>query len=96
MHMDNNKTKKILFLITFGVILFVGLNHLNVVWSFLFCIGRIFLPFLVGCAVAFMLNVPVKGFEKLLSRMKKPPKERTVTLLSLLLTILCILLVLLL
>ena len=62
--MDNNKTKKILFLIAFGVILFVGLNHLNVVWSFLFHIGRIFLPFLVGCAVAFMLNVPVKGFEK--------------------------------
>ncbi len=93
MHMDNNKTKKILFLIAFGVILFVGLNHLNVVWSFLFHIGRIFLPFLVGCAVAFMLNVPVKGFEKLLSRMKKPPKERIVTLLSIFLTMLCILLV---
>ena len=27
--MDNNKTKKILFLIAFGVILFVGLNQKN-------------------------------------------------------------------
>ena len=91
--MDNNKTKKILFLISFGVILFVGLNHLNVVVRFLGYIAGIFLPFLVGCVIAFVLNVPVKGFEKLLSRLKKPPKERIVTLLSILLTILSILLV---
>lgn len=92
--MNNKTTKQILFLISFGVILYVGLTHLDIVFSFVGNIGKVLLPFLVGCILAFILNVPVKGFEKLLARlcskMKKPPKDRTLTCLGLLLSLLCI------
>lgn len=80
-------------MIAFGVILFVGLNHLNTLRDFLSYVMRIFLPFVVGCIMAFILNVPVKGFEKLLSRLKKPPKEKIATVISILLTTVCIILV---
>lgn len=97
--MDHKKTKQILFLIAFGVILFVGLSHLDVVLGLIYQIGIILLPFLLGAVIAFILNVPVKGFEGLLSRAaqkvcrKHPPKDSLITCLSIFLTVLCILLV---
>lgn len=90
--MDNSKTKKLLFLIAFGVFLFVGLNHLNVIRNFFLYVIRIFSPFAVGCIIAFILNVPIKAFERLFSRMKKPPSEKLATVFSILLATVCILL----
>ncbi len=92
--MNNKTTKQILFLISFGVILYVGLTHMDVVFSFVGNVGKVLLPVLLGCILAFILNVPVKGFEKLLARlcakMKKKPSERTLTCVGLLLSLLCI------
>lgn len=90
-------TKSPLFLISFGVLLFAGVMNLTTALQFLrSAIGLIF-PILVGLLFAFVLNVPMRGFERLLrqisDRNKRKPQERTVQTLSLLFTLVSIALV---
>ena len=90
----DRKTKRIMILIAFGVVLFVGLTNLNVVWSAVGWAISMLLPLVAGLLIAFILNVPVKGFEKLINRMfrkcKKRPNERAVDIISIVLTVICI------
>ena len=90
----DRKTKRIMILIAFGVVLFVGLTNLNVVWSAVGWALSMLLPLVAGLVIAFILNVPVKGFEKLINRMfrkcKKQPNERAVDIISIVLTVICI------
>lgn len=50
--------KNCMYLILFTVLLFVGLQNLNVVLDFLMKVIGLFLPFIVGAGIAFVLNVP--------------------------------------
>lgn len=57
-------TRKILWIITFTVLLIFGLFHLNTVLLLLNNVLRLFQPFLTGIAIAFVLNVLVKLYEE--------------------------------
>ena len=74
--------------------LFAVLMNLQTVLAALRTIGRTVYPVFLGFFLAFILNVPMHGFEKLLSRLarrrKKPLKEKCVRFCSLLLTLLCL------
>ncbi|MBE6700784.1 MAG: AI-2E family transporter [Ruminococcaceae bacterium] len=92
------KVKKHLLLITFGVALFALLNNIGAVLSFAKKIVSLCLPLLLGLLFAFILNVPMRGFEKILDKISSKTKtkfiERSKYLISLLLSIACIILVL--
>lgn len=92
----DKKLKQSLIAVAFGVILFVGLTHLNVVVSAVGTVLQLLLPVVVGLVVAFVLNVPVSGFERLFAKMFPKNKKhigwrRPV---GLVLTILCVLIAL--
>ena len=107
------KDNSLFLLVTYGVVLYVALTNLKTVLAFAAKVGEIFLPIIVGLVIAFILSVPMSGFEKIvrriLSNVKLPSKnkkdkaaekvgacavnEKTVSAISLFLTLLCIALV---
>ena len=95
--MDKKLRRSILIIVAFGVLLYVSLNHLNVVLGFITNMGRLTLPVISGFVIAFVLNVPMKAFEKLIRWMfrkaKKQPPNKAIYIVSLVLTIICIALV---
>lgn len=92
-----SKTKQILFYIAFGIVLFVGLIKISYVLQFLQNIIDLVSPILLGLLSAFILNVPMRGFEHLITRIFSKAKHKTtgksLHIISLLLTLICILLI---
>ncbi len=84
-------------LVAFGVILYAALMNLGAVIGFVSDVGDLFSPAILGFMLAFIMNVPMRGYEKLLLRAnknaKRPMNQKTVAGLSLLLTIVSVLLV---
>ena len=63
MELNKSNIKKILGIITFTVLLYVGLQHLDtVIGAFYFCMNLAF-PFILGAAIAFIINVPMRAVE---------------------------------
>lgn len=56
-------TKKVLFYITFTICMLVGLSRLDVIFGVVNYIFKLFMPFLLGGCIAFILNIPMKFFE---------------------------------
>jgi len=92
------KTKRSLMLITFGVVLYVGLMNFTQVTAFLSNIFTMTLPLVLGGVLAFVLSVPMNAFAKLIKilseKMKISPKQKVIDGISLFLTVISILLVL--
>lgn len=60
-----------MYLITFAILLYLGVQHLDIVLEYLAGIWGLLFPFILGGAIAFVLNVPMKFLErKLFGRMK--------------------------
>ena len=96
----SKRMKNYMLLIAFGVALYACLNHLGSVIDFFRTVSRLLLPIIAGMIVAFVLNVPVRGFENLYTRLfhKLQLKEDTMAkiplvLISLLSTLICIVLI---
>lgn len=101
----DKKMKQNLILIASGVILFAAVMNINYVITFFKDVMGLFLPLIIGFIMAFVLSVPMNGFEKLLrkigSKLKKRlpkkikinVKDKTISTISLLLTVISILLV---
>lgn len=93
--------KKIRWLIAFAIILYLGIQHISVVLKYVGIFWGLLLPFIVGAAIAFVLNVPMSFLErhifgKALKKENKAAKKlaRPVSLvLAILLVLLVILLV---
>lgn len=87
--------KKTMLRIFFGVcgciVLYWLLHETASVGNALSVILGIFSPFITGACIAFVLNVPMRAFEKLLSKIKKPGLRRGI---ALILTFIAVLLVL--
>mgnify|MGYP005766483157 FL=1 len=66
-----NSKKNLLVVIAFAIGLYWGLNHLGAIKSALGRIFGILEPFLLGGCIAFILNVPMKFFERRLKRLFK-------------------------
>ena len=88
----NKKTLRNIFLVAAGAILLYWLLHDSErVGIVLGVVKRIFAPFVLGACLAFILNVPMRSFEKLLKNIKNEKWKRLV---AVLLTFLALLLVL--
>ena len=83
MNHDNFPTKRILGIITFGLLLYWGLLHPSQVGAILSGVYALFAPFVLGFAIAFIVNVPLRLLEGLWDkRMKSPKGKRPVCLVS--------------
>lgn len=83
-----------LFLIAFGVTLFALFMNFKAAWQVLKNALHLISPVLAGLLAAFVLNVPMTGFEHLLAKLfsgaKRRPPDKLIHGISLLLTIACI------
>jgi len=66
MDYNSNQMKKAMFLITFAVVLFWASNHVNDFVGFFFKVIGIISPFILGFAIAFIFNGPMKRIEEVL------------------------------
>lgn len=62
--LNKENMKKIRWLIAFAVILYVGVQHLDVVLKYVKVLWGLLLPFVIGGAMAFVLNVPIAFIER--------------------------------
>lgn len=90
--MDLNKKnmKNIMLLIVFAVLFYVGVQRIeSVAAGFSFVVSIVF-PFLLGAAMAFILNVPMSFMEKrLFSKTKGKAKKTETTSLSCIIYFVC-------
>ncbi len=94
----SKKMKNCMLLIAFGVALYACLNNFGSVIGFFQNIGGLLLPIIGGMILAFVLNVPMRGFEKLYARLLKklnvkPKNNGPLVTVSLLSTLACIVLI---
>ena len=94
----DRRMKQNMLLIAFGVLLFAAVMNIGTVITYLGKIIGLSVPVAAGFIVAFVLNVPMSGVEKLLHKLfamrGKQPKERLITAMSLSITLVVLLLVL--
>ncbi|AWY99184.1 AI-2E family transporter [Blautia argi] len=91
MEFNKKNMKNMMFLIVFAVLFYVGVQRIeNLAAGFVF-VGRIVFPFILGGAMAFILNLPMSFLEKRL--FGKVKKRKLVRLASLVLSILFVLVV---
>ncbi|MDD6647027.1 MAG: AI-2E family transporter [Firmicutes bacterium] len=94
--MDKSMKEKCL-LIVFALALFAVFYNIQLVLGLLRQVGSIIFPVVLGLVLAFVLNVPMNGFSKkmvrLAERMGRHPGQKAVNMVSLLLTVICIILV---
>lgn len=92
------KEKRIIAVAVIGILLIISLTHFDLVLRFLSYVGNLILPIIIGLVIAFVLNVPVTGFEKLLGRIFKKQNHKTgnkaIHIVSIILTLICVALVL--
>lgn len=70
-NVDDKKLKDALFLIAFGVVLYVGMMHLSTVLAAVSSVVDLLLPVLIGAIFAFVLNVPMSGLERMFQQAGK-------------------------
>lgn len=84
------QTKRILLYIMFGTALFAVSINLESVWGIMKNVFSLLLPVITGLIVAFVLSVPMKGFENLILRLtqksRRKPQEKQLQVIGLLLT----------
>ncbi len=73
--MKNNQKHHYL-LVAFGVVLLVVLLHLGTIFSWLANIISVLMPVLAGFIIAFILNVPMRGIERLIDRLRKKKDKK--------------------
>lgn len=56
--------KKIMLLIVFTVLILVGVTNVNKVWGVIKVLLNIIFPFILGGAIAFIINMPMRCIEK--------------------------------
>lgn len=63
-----NEMKKWIILVFAGVLAFWGLNNLELIFKMLGNIYTVFSPFILGAAIAYVLNIPMTKVENLLKK----------------------------
>ena len=82
------KNKYLLLIIAFLLIMLLGKT--NTEWNLLHTIWEILLPFLIGCILAFILNIPMRFIEKKLLRQNSNRHRTSIRIISFLLTLLIV------
>lgn len=88
------KNTRIYCYIAFAAGLYALVTHFELVVNGIGYLGELFMPVIVGLLIAFILNVPVTGFENLFERIfrkcRRKPNEKAVHFTSILLSMICI------
>ena len=84
--------KQWLILIITGVLVFWAINNLNNVFDILKKVINVLSPFILGIVLAFIINIPMKKIELLLSKILKD-KKSTIRVISIVLSLLIVLLI---
>ena len=74
MEFNRKNMQQLMILITFGIVLFLGLQNLPLLIGVVQTAFRFLLPFLIGCMVAFIINVPMRAIERTLFTQKVQQK----------------------
>lgn len=89
MEISKQTKKHLIQIIAFAVLLYCGIEHFDVIVQTIRFITGILMPFIIGCIIAFILNVPMKKIEKhLFTKNEKMRKFRRP--LAYVLTLLCV------
>ena len=70
MELNKSTMLKIFFLCVCVILVFLGFQHLDIVFSFLTWLLGVLTPFIIAGCCTFFLNVPLKAIEKVLFRSK--------------------------
>ena len=62
--------KKILGIVIIGIVLYLGLKNFGTVWEGISAVLGIISPFILGACLAFIINIPMRFFERKLSKIK--------------------------
>ena len=74
----NEKTKEILIIVTYAIVLIFALFNLNTLFNIISYIFKLIMPFIIGIAIAFILNILLKILEtKLYPKIFKKKTKRT-------------------
>lgn len=90
MKVRSDQLKNAIILVAFGVILLWVLDNLNALWGVLLMLFSLVSPFIIGIVIAFIMNVPMRYFERTLLK-QLPHKLKRAT--SYLITLIIILLI---
>lgn len=92
--MENNKEKlkSIRNLIILAILLYLGIQHIDVVWGVVRNLFSLISPFVLGACIAFVLNVPMRAIEGQVEKIAHGRKKYTRAI-SLVLTIVSVILV---
>ena len=92
--MENNKEKlkSIRNLIILAILLYLGIQHIDVVWGGVRNLFSLISPFVLGACIAFVLNVPMRAIEGQVEKIAHGRKKYTRAI-SLVLTIVSVILV---
>lgn len=94
--MEQNKKRTIEIMVIAAVLLAVVLN-IGSIGSMIMKIWGLIMPIVIGGLMAFVMNVPMKGYEKLLTKLtnkkKKKISEKKIALISMWLTVISLILV---
>lgn len=75
--LNKENMKKIMFLIVFTVLVLAGAMHINEVWKAICFMAGVSYPFVLGCALAFLLNMPMRFVErKLFGNLPEAKKKK--------------------
>lgn len=64
MNLSKDNIKKILLIITFTIVIYTISQNLNMIFVYLGVLLGVMLPFFIGGAIAFVLNIPMHALEK--------------------------------
>lgn len=91
------KNKKIIWLVIGVLTVFLLFNYFDMVTALFGYIGNLLLPVITGLVLAFVLSVPVTGFDNLFARMfakaKRRPSEKLLHMISIILTLVAVVLI---
>lgn len=88
MELNKNNMKKILLIVTYGLVLFTILQNLSFIGTIFAKTVELIYPFILGAALAFIINIPMSIFEKMFK--KKKAGKRFVSLILAILTLIFI------
>lgn len=93
----SSKNRKYIILAVCAFVIFLLFNYFEMVTAFFGYVGGLFLPVVVGLILAFVLSVPVTGFDNLFARVfkkaKRRPGERLLHTISIVLTLVVVALI---
>lgn len=92
--LEKEELKKWMFLILFAVVSYFLINNLKFIWDIIVFIFKVFLPFILGGAMAFILNIPMVKIENLiLKRVKNEKLKPLVRIISIALSLIIFVLI---